>query len=175
MPLFPSLMARGALATLLLVGCTTPIVRDTTSIDAQTAQCETVDCVVSLMDTLHQGSDADRYPWMEGVKDANLTQMRKDGKLDIAPLNPLWLLTATLGYANFESGPYGGMESCSVRYLPGGNWESLKHELSHCQGYEDHGIPIMFMSYTPAQQAIMDKEGVSRWVDTSIYKTGITR
>ena len=65
------------IAALFLASCTTPIVRDTTAIDAQTAKCATVDCVVALMDTLPQGSDEDRYPWMEGVKDASLTQMRK--------------------------------------------------------------------------------------------------
>lgn len=168
-----------ALAALAVLGhlsaCTTPIVRDTSSIDARTALCETPDCVVNLMDTLPQGPDSDRYPWMEGVKDANLTQMQRDGKLDIAVLNPLWLATLTFGWAYMEPRPYGGMDSCIVRYLPGGNWWSLKHELSHCQGYEDHGIPVQFGSYTPEQQAIIDNEGVSRWVDTSVYKTGITR
>ena len=109
---------------------------------------------------------------MEGVPDANLRQMQADGKLDIAPLNPLWLATLTMGYAYMEAKPLGGMDSCQVRYLPGGNWWSLKHELSHCQGYADHGIPLEVGRYTPDQQAIMDKEGVSRWVDTTAYKTG---
>lgn len=68
-----------------------------------------------------------------------------------------------------------GLDSCSVRYLPGQNWWSLKHELSHCQGYEDHGIPLQFGTYTPEQQAIMDKEGVKKWTQTSVYQTGITR
>ena len=161
-----------ALAALFLASCTTPIVRDTTSIDAQTAKCETVDCVIALMDQLPQGQDSDRYPWMEGEKDANLREMHDAGKLDIETLNPLWLLTATMGYAYMEPYPYGGMSYCQVRYLPGGNWWSLKHELSHCQGYADHGIPIEVGRYTPDQQAMMDKEGVSRWVDTTAYKTG---
>lgn len=170
-----SLNLLSLLPLLALAACTAPIVRDTTAIDAQTAKCATVDCVVALMDTLPQGSDEDRYPWMEGVKDASLTQMRKDGKLDIAPMNPLLLATLTFGWAYLEANPYGGMYSCKVRYIHGGNWWSLKHELSHCQGYEDHGIPLQFGRYTPDQQAIMDKEGVSRWTDTSVYKTGITR
>lgn len=37
---------------LLLGACTAPIVRDTSSIDAVTARCETVDCVIAAMDTL---------------------------------------------------------------------------------------------------------------------------
>lgn len=170
MPLFPSLAA-----LLLLAACTTPVVRDTRAIDALTEQCASVECVVALMDTLPQGDDADRYPWMEGVPDAKLGKMHAAGKLDIAPLNPLWLATLTFGYAYMEPMPYGGMDSCQVRYLPGGNWWSLKHELAHCQGYEDHGIPLQVGTYTPEQQAIIDHEGVSRWVDTSVYKTGITR
>lgn len=160
---------------LLFSACTTPIVRDTTSIDELTKKCENVDCVINLMDQLPQGPDKDRYPWMEGSPDANLTQMKKDGKLDIEVINPLWVTTLTFGYAYMEAKPYGGMDSCSVRYIPGGNWAFLKHELSHCQGYEDHGIPLQFGSYTPEQQKIMDKEGVEKWVDTSIYKTGITK
>ena len=161
------------LALLTLTGCTTPIVRDTSSIDAQTAKCETVDCVIGLMDQLPQGDDSDRYPWMEGVPDANLRRdAGRGGKFDIAPLNPLWLATLTMGYAYMEAKPLGGMDSCKVRYLPGGNWWSLKHELSHCQGYADHGIPLEVGRYTPDQQAIMDKEGVTRWVDTTAYKTG---
>lgn len=163
------------LALACLTACTTPIVRDTTAIDGLTEKCASVDCVVALMDTLTQGDDADRYPWMEGVKDANLRQMQAAGKLDIATLNPLLLATLTFGWAYMEPLPYGGMDSCSVRYLPGANWWSLKHELSHCQGYKDHGIPIQFGTYTPEQQAIMDREGVKKWTQTSVYKTGITR
>ena len=134
-----------------------------------------MDCVIALMDQLPQGPDSARYPWMEGVKDASLREMKDSGKLDIAVLNPLWLATLTFGYAYMEAKPYGGMDSCSVRYLPGQNWWSLKHELSHCQGYEDHGIPLQFGTYTPEQQAIMDKEGVKKWTQTSVYQTGITR
>lgn len=47
---------------LLLSACTTPIVRDTASISKQ--DCETVDCVIDLMDTLKQGNQEDRYPFM---------------------------------------------------------------------------------------------------------------
>ena len=165
-----------ALAALLaLTGCTTPIVRDTSAIDPITAKCESVDCVIAAMDTLPQGDDRDRYPWMEGVPDAKLAKMKAAGKLDIAPLNPLWLATLTMGYAYMEAKPLGGMDSCQVRYLPGGNWWSLKHELAHCQGYADHGIPLEVGTYTPDQQSIMDKEGATRWVDTAAHKSGVAR
>lgn len=173
MKALPALAALALLAP--LSACTTPIVRDTRAIDARVAQCASVDCVIELMDTLPQGPDADRYPWMEGVPDAKLARMRAAGQLDVDVLNPLWLATLTFGWAYMEPLPYGGMQSCTVRYLPGGDWWSLVHELAHCQGYADHGIPLMVSTYTPEQQAIIDQEGVSRWVETSIYQTGITR
>jgi len=163
------------IAALFLASCTTPIVRDTSAIDAQTAQCATVDCVVALMDQLPQGPDADRYPFMEGQPDAKLVPMRQAGTLTIKPLNPLWLATGLYGYTWLEEKPLGGMASCDVEYLPGLNWLSLKHELAHCQGYADRGIPIQIAEYTPEQQRIMAKEGVHNWTQTSVYKTGITR
>lgn len=150
------------------MSCTTPIVRDTTAIDDIT--CETVECVVDAMDSLPQDSKDARYLWMEGMPDANLRKMLNEGSLDIDIINPLWLLTLTYGYAYLESKPYGGMKKCVVRYVPGLNWLSLKHELSHCQGYEDHGIPLQLGDYTDEQKHIMKQEGVSRWIDTSTYK-----
>lgn len=62
-------------------------------------------------------------------------------------------------------------DTSDVHYVPGFNWLSLKHELSHCQGYADHGIPIQIAAYTEQQRTIMDREKVTRWVDTSVYKT----
>lgn len=164
------------LATLaLLAGCTTPVVRDTSAIDAETAKCESVACVAALMDTLPQGPDEGRYPFMEGVSDTNLSDLLAKGRLDVAPINPLWLATATYGYALVYTKPYGGVSRCEVRYLPGLNWLSLKHELAHCQGYADHGIPLQIADYTEEQKQIMAKEGASRWVSTRIYQSGLTR
>jgi hypothetical protein len=74
-----------------------------------------------------------------------------------------------------ESPPMGGIVSCDVKYVPGFNWFSLKHELSHCQGYADGGIPIMIADYTDEQKAIMKKEGVYKWKDTSIGKENVKR
>ena len=158
----------------LLAACTTPIVRDTTSIDAQTAKCETVDCVIGLMDTLPQGPDSDRYPFVEGVADARLAEMKRQNKLDVDTMNPLLLLAGFYGWGYIEPYAMGGVESCIVRYVPGFNWMSLKHELSHCQGYADHGIPIEIATYTPEQQEIMDREHVSKWTDTKYYR-GMTQ
>ena len=164
------------LATLaLLSACTTPHVRDTSAIDAQTAKCETVACVAALMDTLPQGPDDDRYPFMEGVSDAKLTDLLAKGRLDVQTINPLWLLSITYGHALVYTKPYGGVSRCEARYLPGLNWLSLKHELSHCQGYADHGIPLQIADYTEEQRKIMDKEGVTRWTDTRLYQSGLTR
>ncbi|MBP8282894.1 MAG: hypothetical protein KAX46_03120 [Chromatiaceae bacterium] len=164
------------LATLVLLSaCTTPVVRDTSSIDALTVQCETEACVVALMDTLPQGPDEGRYPFMEGVSDTNLTDLLAKGRLDVQPINPLWLLSITYGYALVYTKPYGGVSRCTVRYLPGLNWLALKHELSHCQGYEDHGLPLQIADYTEEQRKIMDKEGATRWVDTRMYQSGLTR
>ena len=170
-----SLNLLSLLPLLALAACTTPIVRDTTAIDAQTAKCATVDCVVALMDQLPQGPDEARYPFMEGQPDAKLVPMRQAGTLTIKPLNPLWLAAGLYGYTWLEERPLGGMASCDVEYLPGLNWLSLKHELAHCQGYVDLGIPIQIAEYTPEQKRIMAKEGVRKWTQTSVYKTGITR
>lgn len=167
---------KSMLATLaLLAGCTTPHVRDTSAIDALTAQCEDVACVAALMDTLPQGKDEDRYPFLEGMPDTNLSDLLAKGRLDVAPINPLWLLSITYGYALVYTKPYGGVSRCTVRYLPGMNWLSLKHELAHCQGYADHGIPLQIADYTEEQRKIMDKEGVTRWTDTRLYQSGLTR
>ena len=155
----------------LLTACTTPIVRDTTSIDAQTEKCETVDCVIALMDTLPQGPDSDRYPFVEGVADARLAEMKRQNRLDVDTMNPLLLGVGFYGWAYIEPQKYGGIDSCIVRYVPGFNWMSLKHELSHCQGYADHGIPIQIADYTDEQKVIMEREGVSRWTATSVYRS----
>lgn len=170
-----SLNLLSLLPLLALAACTAPIVRDTTAIDPLTAQCDNVDCVVALMDQLPQGPDEARYPFMEGQPDAKLVPMRQAGTLTIKPLNPLWLATGLYGYTWLEEKPLGGMASCDVEYLPGFNWLSLKHELAHCQGYADLGIPIQIAEYTPEQKRIMAQEGVRKWTQTSVYKTGITR
>ena len=47
---------------------------------------------------------------------------------------------------------------------------SLKHELAHCQGYADHGIPLQVADYTDEQKAVMSREHVSKWTDTRMYK-----
>ena len=156
----------------LLAACTTPIVRDTTSIDAQTAKCETVDCVIGLMDTLPQGPDSDRYPFVEGVADARLAEMKRQNRLRVAVMNPLLIPLGFYGWSYIEPGKYGGVDSCDVHYLPGFNWMSLKHELSHCQGYADHGIPLQIADYTDEQKAIMAREGVTHWTDTRTYREG---
>ena len=153
----------------LLTACTTPIVRDTSAIDAKTAQCETVDCVIQAMDELPQGSQEDRYPFMEGYPDSKLAEMERQNRLRVAVMNPLLILLGFYGWSYIEPGKYGGVDSCDVHYLPGFNWISLKHELSHCQGYADHGIPIEIATYTPEQQEIMDREHVSKWTDTKYY------
>lgn len=160
------------LTAALLTACTTPTVRDTSAIDARTAQCETPDCVIALMDTLPQGPDSARYPFMEGHPDTRLTALKAAGGLTVEPLNPLALLAGFYGFAFFESHPYGGMKTCNVYHLPGLNWLSLKHELSHCQGYADHGIPIESIGYSDAQKAIMTKEQVSTWTATSVHRSG---
>lgn len=162
----------GVIVLMALAGCTTPIVRDTSSIDTQTRDCISTGCVIDLMDTLPQGLDSDRYPFMEGYPDWNLRQAKDSGKLTVGLMNPLLLGLGVYGWAYLEELPLGGLDTCDVHYVPGFNWLSLKHELSHCQGYADHGIPLEVGRYTPDQQAIMDKEGVSRWVDTTAYKTG---
>ena len=158
----------------LLTACTTPIVRDTTSIDAKTDQCETVDCVIQAMDELPQGSQEDRYPFMEGYPDSKLGEMERQNRLRVAVMNPLLILLGFYGWSYIEPGKYGGVRGCDVHYLPGFNWLSLKHELSHCQGYADHGIPIEIATYTPEQQEIMDREHVSKWTDTKYYR-GMTQ
>ena len=155
----------------LLTACTTPIVRDTSSIDAQTAKCETVDCVIQAMDELPQGPQEDRYPFVEGYPDTRLASLKEEGKLDVEIMNPLLLGVGFYGWAYLEPKPYGGIDSCIVRYVPGFNWMSLKHELSHCQGYADHGIPIQIADYTDEQKVIMEREGVSRWTNTSVYRS----
>ena len=159
----------------LLAACTTPIVRDTTSIDAQTAKCETVDCVIGLMDTLPQGSQEARYPFVEGYPDTRLAELKSAGKLDVDTMNPLLLLAGFYGWGYIEPYAMGGVESCIVRYVPGFNWMSLKHELSHCQGYADHGIPLQIADYTDEQKEVMAKEGVTRWTDTHVYREGQAR
>jgi hypothetical protein len=156
----------------LLTACTTPIVRDTSAIDARTAQCETPDCVIALMDTLPQGPDSARYAFVEGHPDPKLRTLKEQGKLDIDILNPLWIGAFVFGYAVVNTYPYGGISSCTVRYLPGFNWSLLKHELAHCQGYKDHGINLFGAPYTDAQKAIMTKEQVSTWTETSIHRSG---
>ena len=154
----------------LLTACTTPIVRDTSAIDAKTSKCEEVDCVIRAMDELPQGPQEDRYPFMEGYPDTRLASLKEEGKLDIDLMNPLLLVVGFYDWAYLEPKKYGGIDSCSVRYLPGFNWMSLKHALSHCQGYADHGIPIEIATYTPEQQEIMDREHVSKWTDTKYYR-----
>ena len=161
------------MATLLSAGCTTPIVRDTTAIDAQVAQCESEGCVVDLMDTLPQGPDSARYAFVEGHPDTPLRKLHDQGRLDIDTLNPLWLGALVFGYAVVRTNPHGGVKSCTVRYLPGFDWAMLKHELAHCQGYEDHGLPLMFATYTDEQQAIMAKEGVGKWTDTQFHQQNL--
>ena len=170
-------MAKASLILMaaLLTACTTPIVRDTSAIDAKTAQCETPECVIALMDTLTPGPQSDRYPFMEGHPDTRLAALKAAGGLTVEHLNPLALLAGVYGFAFFESHPYGGMKTCNVYHLPGLNWLSLKHELSHCQGYADHGIPIEVIGYTDAQKAIMTKEQVSTWTATSIHRNGEDR
>ena len=155
----------------LLTACTTPIVRDTSAIDHKTAQCESVDCVIRAMDELPQGPDSDRYPFVEGVADTRLASLKEEGKLDVAMMNPLLLGVGFYGWSYLEPKKYGGIDSCIVRYVPGFNWMSLKHELSHCQGYADHGIPLQVADYTDEQKEIMWREGVKRWVDTSVYRS----
>ena len=154
----------------VLSGCTTPIVRDTSLIDKQTEECETVDCVIALMDTLPQGPDSDRYPFVEGVADARLAEMKRQNRLDVAMMNPLLLGVGFYGWSYLEPKKYGGIDSCIVRYVPGFNWMSLKHELAHCQGYADHGIPLQIADYTDEQKAVMSREHVSKWTDTRMYK-----
>jgi len=156
---------------IFLISCTTPNVRDTSLIDQQSQNCETVDCVIDLMDTLPQGPDKDRFPFMEGFRDPNLKNLKDAGKLTVEIMNPLFLSLLVFGYANFESYPYGGMNTCDVRYVPGLNWTILKHELSHCQGYADNGIPLMPVGYTDKQIEIMKKENVSKWIDTQFHKS----
>mgnify|MGYP000906189576 FL=1 len=162
------------ISTAVLSGCTTPIVRDTSLIDKQTEMCETVDCVIELMDTLPQGPDSERYPFQQGYPDTRLAELKSAGKLDVDTMNPLLLLAGFYGWGYIEPYAMGGVESCIVRYVPGFNWMSLKHELSHCQGYADHGIPIEIATYTPEQQEIMDREHVSKWTDTKYYR-GMTQ
>ena len=159
-----------AVLILYLTGCTTPIVRDTSSIDAQTAKCISTGRVIDLMDTLPQGPDSDRYPFFEGYPDWNLRQAKDSGKLTVSLMNPLLLALGVYGWAYLEELPLGGLDTCDVHYVPGFNWLSLKHELSHCQGYADHGIPIQTADYTDQQKAIMAKEKVTRWTDTSVYR-----
>lgn len=159
-----------AVLILYLTGCTTPIVRDTSSIDAQTARCETVDCVIAAMDTLPQGPDSARYPFMEGYPDTNLTQAKAEGRLKVSMMNPLPLLVGVYDWAYIEEGVYGQIDTCDAHYVPGLNWISLKHVLSHCQGYADHSIPIKIATYTEQHQATMAKEKVTRWTDTSAYR-----
>lgn len=154
----------------LLTACTTPQVRDTSAIDAQTARCETVDCVIELMDTLPQGKQEDRLPFMEGYPDAKLSDLKRQHRLDVALMNPLWLTLGVYGWATVDPKPLGGISRCKARYFPGFNWLSLKHELSHCQGYDDHGIPIEIPDYTDEQKAIMAREHVTKWTDTQYYK-----
>ena len=153
-----------------LTACTLPQVRDTAAIDGRTARCESVDCVIAAMDTLPQGPQADRYPFMEGYPDTDLAQAKADGRLTVAVMNPLLLGLGVYGWAYLEPLPYGGLDTCDVHYVPGLNWLSLKHELSHCQGYADRGIPLQIAEYTDEQKAVMAKEKVSRWVDTSTYR-----
>lgn len=155
----------------MVISCTTPIVRDTELIDKKTDQCETVDCVIDEMDKLPKGAESDRYPFMEGYPDTNLRQLKNEDKLDVDVMNPLLILLGFYGYGYIEPKKYGGVYSCLVRYVPGFNWMSLKHELSHCQGYADHGIPLQFADYTDEQKIIMEKEGVKKWTDTSVYKS----
>lgn len=90
-------------------------------------------------------------------------------------MNPLLLGLTVYGWAYLEEGKYGQVYTCEVRYVPGFNWFPLKHELSHCQGYADHGIPLQIATYTKAQQEIMDKEQVKKWIDTSYYKSEIQK
>lgn len=165
-------MPKLALAALCLAlaGCTSPWVRDTSAIDAQTAKCETEDCVIRLMDTLPQGPDSERYPFMEGQPDTPLAELKAKQGLTVAYINPFLFALGFYGMAYFETYPLGGIKRCDVQHIPGFNWLSLKHELAHCQGYADHGIPLMPIGYTPEQQAIMTREGVTRWTDTSIYR-----
>lgn len=161
------------IAILTLTGCTAPIVRDTSAIDPITAKCESVDCVIAAMDTLPQGNDSARYPFMEGVTDWRLADAKKAGKLRVSMMNPLLLGIGMYGWAYLEEKPLGGLDTCDVHYVPGFNWLSLKHELSHCQGYADRGLPVQIAEYTPQQQAILAKEQVTRWTATSVYRSGV--
>lgn len=160
---------------LLLTACTTPNVRDTSLVDNDIKKCETVDCVISEMDKLPQGLQEDRFPFMEGYPDSRLAEMKSKNQLDVEIMNPIFLTLGTYGYSFIYPYKYGGMGKCEVRYLPGFNWLSLKHELSHCQGYVDKGIPMMTMGYTEDQMKIMEKEHVNRWIDTTVYKNSIPK
>jgi hypothetical protein len=137
-----------------LVSCTTPNVRDTSSINHPTKNCDDVDYVIKLMDTLPQGNDSSRYPFMETSPYPNLQELKEDSRMTVEIINPLFLL---FGYAYITTPPLGGISHCDVRYIPGFNWLFLKHELSHCRGYADGGIPIMIAEYTDEQKAIMGK------------------
>lgn len=155
----------------LLSACTTPHLRDTSSIDAVTARCETEDCVIRAMDTLVQGPQFERYPFMDGFPDTQLSDLKSAGRLTVGVINPLFVLGAGVtGYIYYVPGRYGGMYSCDIRYLPGFNWIFLKHELAHCQGYEDHGIPLQYAQHTGEQQQVMAQEGVTKWTDTQHYR-----
>lgn len=155
--------------SLFLIGCTNPYLRDTKEIDHKLKKCETVDCVIDAMDALPP-SNEERYKFMEGYPDTNLRQLKESGRLNIEIMNPLLIINGVFSYIYYVPGMYGGMYGCDVRYIPGFNWVLLAHELAHCQGYEDKGIPLMYSDYTEEQKMIMKNEKVTKWTDTTFYK-----
>ena len=167
-------------------GCTAFVAPRSEGVDLFNSTCETVDCLLEEYDakiTNNPASKGRRWKFMEGYKDTPLVTLKAMGKLTIEEISPFWLIpqTATMtwafGYAQMYPGETGDVHSCTAHYMPIPGWQAiLTHELMHCQGYTEGGyfpgallINAINDSYTDQQEAIMEKEGVSHWYETSVY------
>jgi hypothetical protein len=173
---------------LMTSGCT--IFNNPNSIDGiGVMSCETEECVIEKIDSInHELGNGERFKFMEGYPVQSLAKMKEEGRLKITEWNGfVWtgLTVAAMGWvilpgmAYFNPGAYGDMHDCHAYYAGIPGWQYyLEHELWHCLGYKETGfLPWQGLidQYTPAQLAIMEDEGVSRWIDTRFYREQIPR
>jgi len=145
--------------------------------------CEDVDCVIDVMDE-HRWETHNPDRLMKITRDSppvNLRYWRDElGTLKIKRM-PDWVLAASwmamspmMGAAVLHGGLYGWMYDCTAYYSGVGSWDSLVHELQHCQGYMEGaftGYPnFLLPGYTDEMKAIMKEEGVTEWTDTDFFK-----
>ena len=134
-------------------------------------------CIIRAIMSVEESPD-DMFQFMEGYVAVDLHLMSAIGRLTINEINPLIpiLSTLTIGpvaYTSMARGAHGGMYSADIYYpswFPGANG-LLAHELKHARGLKDVVLFGPDVGYTKAQEAIMSAENVSKWTDTSYYRS----